>query len=128
MLGPLQCSATYLEMCRQHQAWTGGLLTCSCERAGQEIYLRRPDVYRLVGCTAAFEQVAELARAQEQPETAIGYITQACLAWLACYMLLVFLCAHCMYFATAPHKVQNACNVDDAMPIIYPCPTYNGKG
>lgn len=53
-----------------------------CERAGQEIYLRRPDVYRLVGCTAAFEQVAELARAQEQPETAIGYITQACLALL----------------------------------------------
>ena len=49
-----------------------------CElRAGQEIYLRRPDAYRLVGCTATFEQVAELAREQERAETAIGYITQA---------------------------------------------------
>ncbi len=46
-------------------------------RAGQEIYLRRPDAYRLVGCTAAFEQVADLVRTQERPETAIGYITQA---------------------------------------------------
>ncbi|KAK9836266.1 hypothetical protein WJX81_000586 [Elliptochloris bilobata] len=43
---------------------------------GQEIYLRRPDAYRLVGCTAAFEQVAELARGQGCSETAIGYITQ----------------------------------------------------
>ena len=50
----------------------------ACELcAGQEIYLRRPDAYRLVGCTASFEQVAELAREQERPETAIGYITQA---------------------------------------------------
>ena len=54
-----------------HQHWFASFA------AGQEIYLRRPDAYRLVGCTAAFEQVAELAREQERPETAIGYITQA---------------------------------------------------